>query len=355
MMMGVRPSAAIIIPLILAIAADAFSSSSSSSYGASGGIGPISLDRFRATCPADLDAVRRFDPSLLDNGGGRKTDDDDDDDDDDDEDVWVAVYRSANNLPNVFVRDAFFDAMRASTASSGGVAILGGDSETLVSTPPSSSSVGGGGGAGVMMISNGSDDGETPVAVARLGKESHYIIDSMRCALRKEETDPDCDGGSEHAEAIGVCIDELVLAYLRGHSEMTEKKVRMSFDGGMHFRGTLVSGKLLDSRGFREVDELSADMHSHESDYDGALDRYSERSTSVDVSRYPGARDRALRIVSYLGRMDREEDEKRRGGGRGGAAGGGERGGDAEAGDDDGGGESDFDPWASVKSKWHRG
>ena len=352
MMMGVR--SAIIIPLILAIAADAFSSSSSSFYGASGGIGPISLDRFRATCPADLDAVRRFDPSLLDNGGRRRTDDDDDDDDDDD--VWVAVYRSANNLPNVFVRDAFFGAMRASTASSSGVAILGGDSETLVSTPPSSSSVGGGGGAGVMMmISNGSDDGETPVAVARLGKESHYIIDSMRCALRKEETDPDCDGGSEHAEAIGVCIDELVLAYLRGHSEMTEKKVRMSFDGGMHFRGTLVSGKLLDSRGFREVDKLSADMHSHESDYDGALDRYSERSTSVDVSRYPGARDRALRIVSFLGRMDREEDEKRRGGGRGGAAGGGERGGDAEAGDDDGGGESDFDPWASVKSKWHRG
>ncbi len=27
---------------------------------------------------------------------------------------------------------------------------------------------------------------------------------------------------------------------------------RMSFDGGIHFRGTLVSGRLLNSRGFRD-------------------------------------------------------------------------------------------------------
>eukprot|EP00804_Cyclotella_cryptica_P025434 CCRYP_017187-RA/>CCRYP_017187-RA protein AED:0.57 eAED:0.38 QI:0/0/0/1/0/0/2/0/142 len=29
------------------------------------------------------------------------------------DDVWVAVYRSNNNLPNVFVSDEFFDAMKA--------------------------------------------------------------------------------------------------------------------------------------------------------------------------------------------------------------------------------------------------
>jgi hypothetical protein len=295
-----------------------------------------------------------------------------DDTDVDDDDVWVAVYRSANNLPSVFIRDSFFDAMRISTSvGGGGGAVVGGDSETLVSSS-SSFSVGGDGGA--MMISNGNDDGETPVAVARLGRDanphndddrddddgrsSYYIIDSMRCALRKEESDPDCDGGSEHAEAIGICIDELVLAYLRRHSEM-EKKERhrgnvgerhMSFDGGIHFRGTLVSGRLLDSRGFREVDELSADMHSHESDYDGALDRYSERSTSRDVAKYHGARDRALRIVSYLGRLDREEDKRRsssrrrmkKKNRR-------NRDGDATTAGEDDEGESDFDPWASVK------
>ncbi|KAL3822825.1 hypothetical protein ACHAXA_011462 [Cyclostephanos tholiformis] len=377
----VPPSSAIIIPLLLAIpAADAFSSSS---YGGDGGgIGggfgaPISLDRFRATCPADLDAVLRFDPTLLDVGSSGKTMATAGDDD-----VWVAVYRSANNLPSVFVRDAFFDAMRVSTSvvvGGGGGGAMRDDSEMLVSSS-SSFSVGVDGGA--IMISNDNDDGETPVAVARLGRDvnpcnddggqsSHYIIDSMRCALRKEETDPDCDGGSEHAEAIGICIDELVLAYLRKHSEMEKKRRsrgngdddyvdvvrgagvgcerRMSFDGGIHFRGTLVSGRLLDSRGFREVDELSADMHSHESDYDGALDKYSERSTSRDVAKYQGARDRALRIVSYLGRLDREEDKrrsrsrtlmrkknKRIGDG------------DAAVGDDDEG-ESDFDPWASVK------
>ena len=49
---------------------------------------------------------------------------------------------------------------------------------------------------------------------------SYYIIDSMRCSLRKEVTDPDCDGGREHAEAIGICIDELVLEYLRGERTM---------------------------------------------------------------------------------------------------------------------------------------
>ena len=112
----------------------------------------------------------------------------------------------------------------------------------------------------------------------------------------------------------------------------------MSFDGGIRFR---------DSRGFHEVGELSADMHLHESDYNGALDRYSERPTSRDDTKYPGARDRALRIVSYIGRMDREEDKRRSSSGRARVEK--KRNGDAAAGDDDGEGDSDFDPWASVK------
>lgn len=326
-----------LVALSLAVAAaDAFSSPSGRGFGppTSGNGGAfVSFDRFRSSCPADLDAVRRFDPSLLEKAG------------EDVNDVWVTVYRSANNLPSVFVRDAFLDAMKISTTAQDG------DSETLVSSSSSSSSTNLSG----TMISNGGNDNK-PVAVARLGKDpdsEHFVLDSMRCVLKKENTDPDCDGGSEHAEAIGVCIDELVSSYLQRYLEEESsgnnhnqnddgEENGMAFDGGIHFRGTLVSGKLLDSRGFREAVELTADMHSHESDLDGALARYAERSTSKEVAKNPGARDRALRIVSYLGRVDRDEDRsraRRRDGG--------------ERGENDDGEEdeqdSDFDPWASVK------
>lgn len=199
------------------------------------------------------------------------------------------------------------------------------------------------------------------------------MIDSMRCTLKKENIDPDCDGGSEHAEAVGICIDELVLSYLRRYySEMENKTTKknnergstdenvddasegrssptiMSFDGGIRFRGTLVSGKLLDSRGFREATELSSDMHSHESDLDGAMQMYAQRSTSSRLG--DSARDRAIQIVSFLGRLDRAEDRRR---GKGGGGGGGNEGlttsqeeNDNRENDD---GEGGFDPWASVK------
>lgn len=261
----------------------------------------VSFDRFRASCPEDVAAIKKYDASLIK--------------EDSDQDIWVAVYRSNNNLPNVFVRDQFFEAMKTSTT------VQDGDSETLVSS--TSTSVSGG---GVMVSSTAT---EKPVAVARLRKSSESdgvsIIDSMRCTLKKENTNPDCDGGSEHAEAIGVCIDELVLYFL----QQCVKDKNITFDGGIRFRGTLVSGKLLEERGFREVDVLSSDMHSHESDYMGALMKYAERSASTEIAKNPGSRDRALKIVSNLGRLDRhdeldsseEKDEKK----------------------------DDFDPWASVK------
>lgn len=296
-----------------------------------------SFDRFRASCPADVDAVSRFDPSLIkagvdsDGGGGVGEEDD----------VWVAVYRSKNNLPSVFVKDAFLDAMKVATTAQDG------DSETLVSSSSPSAS------GGVLISNNNSDpDGgdAKPVAVARLGYDADSgcrIIDSMRCVLKKENTDPDCDGGSEHTEAVGVCIDELVLSYLTrylvkesdGDTGDGKDEKMMAFDGGIHFRGTLVSGKLLDSRGFREVTELTSDMHSHESDFDGALAKYAERSTSKEVAKNPGARDRALKIVSRLGRVDREGDRRRAERRKVGV----------DSGEDGEEEESDFDPWASVK------
>ena len=265
----------------------------------------VSFDRFRASCPEDVNAIKKFDASLVK--------------DDVADDVWVAVYRSNNNLPNVFVRDAFFDAMKASTT------VQEGDSETLVSA--TTASVGSG-----VVVSSGAKGVDKPVAVARLTKSSVSssvsLIDSMRCTLKKEDTNSDCDGGSEHAEAIGICIDELVLQFLQQCVADDNKK----FDGGVRFRGTLVSGKLLEDRGFREVTSLSSDMHSHETDYVGALLKYAERSASTEVAKNPGSRDRALKIVSNLGRLERsneipkkagvqEEDEK----------------------------DDDFDPWASVK------
>ena len=212
--------------------------------------------------------------------------------------------------------------MKASTTAQEG------DADTLVSSTKSiSTSISEG-----SLISNNSNK---PVAVARLFKDpnaNHHIMDSMRCVLKKENTDEECDGGSEHAEAIGVCIDELVLSYLQQCIDDNDEK--LSFDGGIHFRGTLVSGKLLDSRGFREVTELSLDMHSHESDFDGALSRYAERATSREVAKNPGALDRALKIVSYLGRIDRDQDRLKA----------------KQVNEDDGDEEErDYDPWASVK------
>jgi hypothetical protein len=57
---------------------------------------------------------------------------------------------------------------------------------------------------------------------------------------------------------------------------------------------------------------------------------------------FPGARERASSIVSYLGRMDREEDKRRR------RSAFNNKGEDVVA-EDGEGGESDFDPWASIK------
>jgi len=272
----------------------------------------IGADRFKSICPAAPETIKKFDATLIN----------EDEDGSSDKDTWVAVYRSKNNLPSVFVRDSFFDAMAVATTAQDG------DSQTLVSSTTQE---------GIGVISGNLQD-EKPVAVARLTASKDganiSIIDSMRCTLKKENTNPDCDGGSEHCEAIGVCIDELVISYLQNYLETESNTVgeqTLHFDGGIRFRGTLFSGKLLEARGFREASQLSADMHSHESDFDGALTKYAERSTSTDVSKSPGARDRSLKIVSLLSKIDRDEDKKK----------------DGE--DEEEEEDSDYDPWASVK------
>ena len=78
---------------LVSTSADALSSPEASGF---------SLDRFRPSCPADPSCIHQFDPSLTST--------------DSPEAIWVAVYRSNNNKPSVFVRDEFFHSMNAATS-----------------------------------------------------------------------------------------------------------------------------------------------------------------------------------------------------------------------------------------------
>jgi len=90
---------------------------------------------------------------------------------------------------------------------------------------------------------------------------------------------------------------------------------------------------LLEERGFGEVEKLTRDMATHVSCLDDSMERYAERVVTL-AAKSSGARDRALRILSCLGRLDREEDKKR---------------GQMDAADGDGDGDDEVDPWAAMK------
>lgn len=257
------------------------------------------FDRFQPICPADLASVRRFDPTLVD-------------DDDDANCVWVAVFRSSNNKPSVMIKDDFLLAMRAAV-------------DTATVSAPTSTDVKV---RNSFETSDASVLAKTPVAVARLRPspdfETCWVLDSMRCVLKKENTDQACDGGSEHTEALSSGIDALLRFYLQ-----TEKQ----FEKAIRTKATLVSGILLEERGFRPVESLQKDMATHVSSIDRCMENYASRSVS-DIGKSPGARQRALEIVSLLAQVDRDADLKN----------------PAHANENDalGGGE-DFDPWSSVK------
>ena len=259
-------------------------------------------DRFRTVCPADIETIRRYSSSLIKS-------------EDDKEAVWAAVFRTSNNKPSVFVKDEFLQAMRAAvdpveTASSFQI-----DDATLqgaFETPASSSK-------------------EAPVAVACLRPSTDFadcwVLDSMRCILKKETLDASCDGGSEHTEAISAAIDSLLVQYL---SKAVKEGRR--FDGAIRTKGTLVGGALLEARGFAEVETLQKDMATHVSSLDACMEKYAERSVDLDT-KSPGARQRALTIVSFLGRLNREDDLKA----------------SREALNDAENDDDDYDPWAGVK------
>jgi hypothetical protein len=99
------------------------------------------------------------------------------------------------------------------------------------------------------------------------------------------------------------------------------------FDNSIRVKATLVSGKLLEERGFQEIDEMSKDMATHISSLDSCLVKYAERAVA-SVSKNPGARERALKIVQLLGKEDPKEKD----------------------GEDDDGSEPEYiDPWATSK------
>lgn len=291
------------IPFVLAVFAvcvfsvSAFSVPSENS-GSQGSVNSL-FDRFTTVCPADPSVIKRYSNSLIDSDGSQE-----------DQAVWAAVFRTNNNAPSVYVKDEFLQAMRAAVDPIETASSLHIDSnvQSSIETPESK---------------------ESPVAVACLRPSPVYdgcwVLDSMRCILKKESQDASCDGGSEHTEAIAAAIDTLLIQHLVKAVEDGRR-----FDGAIRTKATLISGTLLEDRGFEEVQTLHKDMATHVSSLDLCMQKFAERSVDLDT-KSPGARQRALSIVSYLGRLNRQAELE------------------ASKKASDNAEEDDYDPWAGVK------
>jgi len=279
-------------------------------------------DRFKATCPAELGSIYEFDPNLV-----QRISSDDNENDESNDVTWVAVFRSSNNLPSVLIKDDFLNAMRIATTVQTDAATTSNKPNDKIEVSSSESSAGG----PTTTDENGTITTTTgvktpkPVAIAKLSPSTiipnRWIIESMRCNLKKEDTDSTCDGQSEHTEALSICIDELILHHLNSGR---------GFNGAIRTKATLVSGILLEERGFEEVTELRKDMATHVSCLDGSMERYAERVVTT-AAKSSGSRDRALEILSCLGRLDRVEEEER------------------FQEDDDSDEDDEIDPWAALK------
>ncbi|CAJ1936087.1 unnamed protein product [Cylindrotheca closterium] len=286
-----------LLPSILFLADPAASLSASSGF--------FKLDRFTATCPTDESCIRQFDFNLMDaDGNGIWAN----------IGTWAAVYRSNNNKPSLFARDEFFSAMSEATTpnyndNSANQSSPDQVDSSKISTP--------------MAL-------EKPVAVARLipspDFEHKWILDCMRCALKKEDLDETCDGGSEYVEALSVCVDSLLLHHLKENT-----KTGTVFEGSIRTKATLHSSKILEERGFTPVQKLSTDMATHISHYDDCLKNYALRTASTNLS--PEARDRALQIVSLLGKLDEELERKAK---------------ENDSADGNSDEDDDYDPWANI-------
>jgi len=296
-----------------AVLVQAFAASSGGGNRDAGNNAQTLFDRFRPQCPAHLDSIRQFAPSLVDTSSTTTSNDE----------VWVAVYRSNNNQPSVLVRDEFLQAMRSATEgaaggssnTNGGMMVV---DPSLLSTNSSNSFAAAPVAVGRLLrtttttTTTASDDNDDTTTTTTTSET--FLMDSLRCILKKETTDPACDGGSEHTEALSVAIDTLVVHYLKQQQQQQSINNKSSnnnlrFEGCLRAKGTLVAAQLLQDRGFSEVTALARDMATHTSSLDGCLARYAARAArSQAVS--PEARQRAVEIVSRLGRVDRDADLK---------------------------------------------
>ena len=263
----------------------------------------VLFDRFRAECPADTACLHAFDSSLVQTQQEETADE---------THIWCAVYRSCNNAPSVMVRDEFFHAMRSATNAVNPTAMA---VESMASFAEPN--------VGLVPMQNQ----QAPVAIARIKPSNDFpgswVLDTMRCVLKKETQDSTCDGGSEHLEAISTAIDALLEHHLSsndGNSNIFSIRTK----------ATLVSSKVLEDRGFVEVETLQKDMATHVSDVDACLERYAERSITMNAKSI-GARQRALKIVSLLGRIEQSQGDQQ---------------GEALVDDTD---PDDYDPWASFR------
>ena len=330
------------------------------------------FDRFKSVCLTDKkkreSVIKEFgDESLLSSLGlhSQNVDDDNDNENDNDE-LWAAVYRSNNNKPSVIVRDDFFRAMNdATTKSSTTTKSSVDDNDDAMNNvsiiSPSNTAT---------FLSDTMPDllqipSSKPVAIARLIKTKNkdsYLLDNLRCSLKKEDQDINCDGGSEYLEALACAVDTLLLNHLQKlvsssssstNTPQENDDVPIIFkDGSIRTKATLFNSKLFEQRGFIPIETLSRDMATHVSNYNSCSNSYTERASSGEQSTTTttatnsgigfgqkqkqsdkgdddaassnnsnndndndnttttttmmatGTRDRALQIVSLLGRLD---------------------------------------------------
>jgi hypothetical protein len=322
------------------------------------------FDRFKSVCINDKkkkeSVIKEFgDESLLSSLGLHSKNNNVDDENDDDNELWAAVYRSNNNKPSVIVRDDFFRAMNDATTTTTTTKSADDDNamNNVSTISPSNTAT---------FLSDTIPDllqipSSKPVAIARLIKTNDndvYLLDNLRCSLKKEDQDINCDGGSEYLEALSCAVDTLLLNHLQqklslsSSSSNTNKNTQddndnddiIFKDGTIRTKATLFNSKLFEQRGFIPIETLSRDMATHVSNYDSCLNSYTERACSGEQSTTTttnnnsgigfgqkqkqeqsddddvassnsnnentttmmatGTRDRALQIVSLLGRLD---------------------------------------------------
>jgi hypothetical protein len=249
-------------------------------------------DRFHATCPADLASIESFDASLL----TKNTDNDT---------IWVAVFRSQSTTPpSVLLRDEFLQSMKEATSSD--TNNKNNLVDSLLAAPVA----------------------QTPIAVACLtptsSKGNCWLLDNLRCSLEKEQQNEECDGGSEYVEALGLCVDSLLIEYLKTHTKIHNR---------IRSKATLHSSRLLEARGFCEIDTFSMDMATHVSKCDAMLQHYQQRANDDTTTLPISSVQRAKEILQQLESLEEKPSS-------------GDDDDDDNAINDE---ETEYDPWSGMK------